>query len=293
MKSMVLIPMHPCPNPVKSIAFVARDRFVSFHSAVPVSTPNSTLPTKPFETTSTPTNGRYLHVHSSLHQVPPRLWDETFDQSATFIGQWINSKVWTDRGFRNPRTLSTLSFSPQIEPVTSNSVKAERDQEIQKFYRAELIQHLINWPSTQSEKQVTASIDRSIRTAIAFVSSVWNSSMNITVTVPRYPPHLPNWKPSNPIFAWSISNEMCSLTSKRLDFLENPLSYDSLNRLFRYQQLTKEREDDKGSWRNSTLGVLVRRRDDAIEFHPSIYKYIYIFSLSLFLCSLMSDNHQY
>lgn len=197
MKSMVLLPMHPCLNPVKSFAFFTPDHLVSLHSAVPV----STLPTRPFETASTPTNGRSLHVLSPLHQASSRPWDETFDQSATFISQWINSKVWADRRFRNLPTLSVFSFSPQIEPVASNSVKAERDQEIQKFYRAELIQHLINWPSTQSEKQVTASIDRSIRTALASISSVWNSSMNITVTVPRYPPHLPSWKPSNPIFA--------------------------------------------------------------------------------------------
>jgi len=32
--------------------------------------------------------------------------------------------------------------------------KAERDQEIQKYYRADLIQHLTDWSSTQLEKQV-------------------------------------------------------------------------------------------------------------------------------------------
>jgi hypothetical protein len=32
--------------------------------------------------------------------------------------------------------------------------KAERDQEMQKYYRADLIQHLTDWRSTQLEKQV-------------------------------------------------------------------------------------------------------------------------------------------
>jgi hypothetical protein len=45
-------------------------------------------------------------------------------------------------------------FSNEGEPATPTTSKAERDQEIQKFYRAELIQHLTNWPSTQLEKQV-------------------------------------------------------------------------------------------------------------------------------------------
>jgi hypothetical protein len=32
--------------------------------------------------------------------------------------------------------------------------KAERDQEMQKYYRADLIRHLTDWPATQLEKQV-------------------------------------------------------------------------------------------------------------------------------------------
>ena len=35
--------------------------------------------------------------------------------------------------------------------------KAEREQELQKFYRADLIQHLTSWPATQLEKQVDKS----------------------------------------------------------------------------------------------------------------------------------------
>ena len=45
-------------------------------------------------------------------------------------------------------------FSTEHEPLTPTISKAEREQEIQKFYRAELIQHLTSWPSTQLEKQV-------------------------------------------------------------------------------------------------------------------------------------------
>jgi hypothetical protein len=39
-------------------------------------------------------------------------------------------------------------------PSTPSISKAERDQEIQKYYRADLIQHLTDWSSTQLEKQV-------------------------------------------------------------------------------------------------------------------------------------------
>jgi hypothetical protein len=49
-----------------------------------------------------------------------------------------------------------LSFfcCSESEPTTPSISKAEREHEIQKFYRAELIQHLTDWPATQLEKQV-------------------------------------------------------------------------------------------------------------------------------------------
>jgi hypothetical protein len=48
-------------------------------------------------------------------------------------------------------------FSTESESIPSTISKAEREQ-IQKFYRAELIQHLTNWPATQLEKQVKKAI---------------------------------------------------------------------------------------------------------------------------------------
>ena len=44
--------------------------------------------------------------------------------------------------------------SMETEPSTPTISKAERDQEIQRYYRADLIQHLTDWSSTQLEKQV-------------------------------------------------------------------------------------------------------------------------------------------
>ncbi|CAF4536988.1 unnamed protein product, partial [Rotaria sp. Silwood2] len=41
----------------------------------------------------------------------------------------------------------------EIEPSAPSMSKFERDQEIQKYYRGSLIQHLTDWPSTQLEKQ--------------------------------------------------------------------------------------------------------------------------------------------
>lgn len=45
-------------------------------------------------------------------------------------------------------------FSNETESNSSSVSKAEREQELQKYYRAELIQHLTDWPVTQLEKQV-------------------------------------------------------------------------------------------------------------------------------------------
>jgi hypothetical protein len=45
-------------------------------------------------------------------------------------------------------------FSAENESITPAISKAEREQEIHKYYRAELIQHLTSWPSNQLEKQV-------------------------------------------------------------------------------------------------------------------------------------------
>lgn len=46
------------------------------------------------------------------------------------------------------------SESPmEIDGQTATMTKNERDQEIQRYYRAELIQHLTDWSSTQFEKQ--------------------------------------------------------------------------------------------------------------------------------------------
>ena len=42
----------------------------------------------------------------------------------------------------------------EIDGQTVITSKAEREQEIQKYYRADLIQHLTDWSSTQCEKQV-------------------------------------------------------------------------------------------------------------------------------------------
>ena len=45
-------------------------------------------------------------------------------------------------------------FSTEGESPTPIFSKAERDQDLQKYYRAELIEHLTGWQSGQLEKQV-------------------------------------------------------------------------------------------------------------------------------------------
>jgi len=49
--------------------------------------------------------------------------------------------------------ITTTEQPIENESSTPLISKAERDQEIQKYYRADLIQHLTDWPSTQLEKQ--------------------------------------------------------------------------------------------------------------------------------------------
>jgi len=53
-----------------------------------------------------------------------------------------------------PSLTNTESTSTaENESITPAISKAEREQEIHKYYRAELIQHLTSWPSNQLEKQ--------------------------------------------------------------------------------------------------------------------------------------------
>lgn len=52
----------------------------------------------------------------------------------------------------NP-SLITTEQTTENEPTTPSITKAERDQEMQKYYRADLIQHLTDWPANHYEKQ--------------------------------------------------------------------------------------------------------------------------------------------
>jgi len=51
-------------------------------------------------------------------------------------------------------TEQKVECSTETESSNISISKAERDQEIQKYYRGNLIHHLTDWPSTQLEKQV-------------------------------------------------------------------------------------------------------------------------------------------
>ncbi|CAF1526912.1 unnamed protein product [Rotaria sp. Silwood1] len=50
-------------------------------------------------------------------------------------------------------SITTTEQTTEIESPIPSISKIERDQEIQKYYRGSLIQHLTDWPSTQLEKQ--------------------------------------------------------------------------------------------------------------------------------------------
>ncbi|UJR09647.1 hypothetical protein I4U23_013881 [Adineta vaga] len=88
--------------------------------AISVATPMSDIPNKLLEKDPPPSNGTDIK-NSTTRSILP---------STTKIDQ-----------------------TSEIEPSTPSISKAERDQEIQKYYRSELIQHLTDWQSTQLEKQ--------------------------------------------------------------------------------------------------------------------------------------------
>lgn len=67
----------------------------------------------------------------------------------------MNSNSIVHQDSSNRSVDKDKSESPmEIDGQTSTISKAERDQEIQRYYRADLIQHLTDWSSTQFEKQV-------------------------------------------------------------------------------------------------------------------------------------------
>ncbi|CAF1423762.1 unnamed protein product [Adineta steineri] len=89
-------------------------------STISVSTPVSDIPTRQFEKDSTSSNE-------------------------------------TDMKNSTTRSISRTILKTDQTSVTESSIhtvsKAERDQEIQKYYRSDLIKHLTDWPSSQLEKQ--------------------------------------------------------------------------------------------------------------------------------------------
>ncbi|CAF2772294.1 unnamed protein product [Rotaria sp. Silwood2] len=91
-------------------------------SAISVSTPLCDIQSKPLEN-----NTKFVNGNDNKNSI-----------SQSTISTLTNTES-------NPATESE-SFIPTIS-------KAEREQDFQKFYRAELIQHLTGWSSTQLEKQ--------------------------------------------------------------------------------------------------------------------------------------------
>ncbi|CAF3921011.1 unnamed protein product [Rotaria sordida] len=92
----------------------------SIEQAISVSTPVSDMPNKPREKDSIALNGLETKSSSTRTIIP---------------------------------SITTTEQTTEIESSTPSITKIERDQEIQKYYRGSLIQHLTDWPSTQLEKQ--------------------------------------------------------------------------------------------------------------------------------------------
>ncbi|CAF4924360.1 unnamed protein product, partial [Rotaria socialis] len=91
-----------------------------------------------------------------------------------------NMKLVNGNDNKNSISQSTAPTSAKIEPTIVTEAesttpifsKAERDQDLQKYYRAELIEHLTGWQSGLLEKQCLKIFDDyygySARTSTAF-----------------------------------------------------------------------------------------------------------------------------
>ncbi|CAF1275820.1 unnamed protein product [Adineta steineri] len=102
-------------------------------------------------------NGNVLHssISESTTSISAPMSDNPSKSSET------NPIPINGNDTKTPMTRSTIStltstestHAHENESSTPTISKAERDHVIQKFYRAELIRHLTDWPSTQLEKQ--------------------------------------------------------------------------------------------------------------------------------------------
>jgi hypothetical protein len=99
-------------------------------------------------------NGNVLH--SSLSEpalsVTTPIPDKTHESNSTPING-NDTKSSIPRPIIPSLTSTESTSTAEGESSTPTISKAEREQEIQKYYRAELIQHLTSWPSNQLEKQ--------------------------------------------------------------------------------------------------------------------------------------------
>ena len=115
--------------------------------AISTSMSNSDDTTKTLVNNPIPTNGKNLFDLISIEICfSSRQFYKTFDDS---IDEHVSHSEYSKYAHVDWHFSST-----ENEPITPSISRAEREQEIQKFYRADLIQHLTSWPSTQLEKQV-------------------------------------------------------------------------------------------------------------------------------------------
>lgn len=95
------------------------------------------------------TNG--LALHSSFSEPAVSVTSPPADPAIRHVDKPLAHAKETRHSINRPSFEFTSSID--AEPLTPSLSKAERDHEIQKYYRAELIQHLTDWRSTQLEKQ--------------------------------------------------------------------------------------------------------------------------------------------
>ncbi|CAF0780761.1 unnamed protein product [Adineta ricciae] len=113
----------------------------------------SSKQSSPIRTNTNETNGNVLH--SSLSEpaisVTMPLSDVSSIKPISINGN--DTKHAVARPTSSTQSNTDSIQKNETESNTSLVSKAEREQEIQKYYRAELIQHLTDWPVTQLEKQ--------------------------------------------------------------------------------------------------------------------------------------------
>ena len=182
------------------------------------------------------------------HPIPSNGKERSFASSPGDLVSAILGSTTKNSTARFTMPAESGSASVETEPSTPTITKAERDQELHKYYRADLIQHLTDWSSTQLEKQVGEG-ENKLLSHRSFSSSVFKTFRRL-LRIQCENVHRFHGVESLEI-EFSCTGNQTKYHNTEVDRrLSNLLlQFISLgySRLLRCQQHMKEREDDQFS----------------------------------------------